>query len=50
MSQSAAPRPAVRSVFREGALTVEAYTRLWIKLINQSERGKQLLGEITCPR
>lgn len=44
MNQSAVSCSASRSVFREGALTVEKYTQLWIKLINQSERGKQLLS------
>lgn len=44
MKQSTVSYSASRSVFREGALTVEKYTQLWIKLINQSERGKQLLS------
>lgn len=38
--------PACRSVFHEGAEapTAEAYTQLWITLINQIERGKQVLS------
>lgn len=44
MNQSAVSCSAIRSIFREGAPTVDKYTQLWIKLINQSERGKQLLS------
>lgn len=38
--------PACRSVFRqdEESITPEKYTQLWIALINQIERGKQVLS------
>lgn len=37
---------ACRSVFRqdEEPITSEKYTQLWITLINQIERGKQILS------
>lgn len=37
---------ACRSVFRqdEEPITSEKYTQLWITLINQIERGKQVLS------
>lgn len=46
MKRSAEVYSACQSVFREGAqpLTVERYTQLWIHLINQCEREKQLLS------
>lgn len=44
MNESAVSRSASRSVFHEGTPSVETYTKLWIKLINQSERGQRPLS------
>lgn len=44
MNQSAVSCSASRSVFREEVLTVEKFTQLWITLINQIERDKQVLS------
>lgn len=37
-----------RSIFRDGAAetTKEAYTALWISLINQMERSKKILAGV----
>lgn len=46
MTQSLLPSSACRSVFRKSAeaSTAERYTQLWITLINQMERDKQILS------
>ena len=46
MTQAVTAQSACRSVFHGNAVapTAEAYTQLWIKLINQIERGKQVLS------
>lgn len=47
MNQAAAVQ-VCRSVFREGAptTTTEKYTQIWISLINQIEKSKQVLAEL----
>ena len=47
MSTSPSPSPPCRSIFRENAAapSKEAYTDLWIALINQIERSKKILAE-----
>lgn len=46
MNQAITAYSACRSVFHGDAEapTAEAYTQLWITLINQIERGKQILS------
>lgn len=46
MDQAIPASSACRSVFRGGteAPTAEAYTQLWITLIDQIERDKQVLS------
>ena len=46
MTQAVTAYPTCRSVFHGDAEapTAEAYTQIWIKLINQIERGKQVLS------
>jgi len=47
MKQNAVLSPACRSFFQKGAqaTTTEAYTQIWIALINQIERGKHTLAQ-----
>ena len=46
MNQNVTTSTVCRSVFRQdsGTTTSENYTQLWIALINQIERGKQILS------
>lgn len=46
MNQAITTYSACRSVFQGNAEapTAEAYTQLWVTLINQIERGKQVLS------
>ena len=48
MSQAANAIPICRSVFQKGAptTTTEKYTQIWITLINQIEKSKELLAEL----
>lgn len=46
MNQAITAYSACHSVFQGNAEapTIEAYTQLWVTLINQIERGKQVLS------
>lgn len=48
MNQAAAAVPNCRSIFQNGAATTttEKYTQIWITLINQIEKSKEILAEL----
>ena len=48
MSQAANAIPICRSVFQKDAptTTTEKYTQIWITLINQIEKSKEVLTEL----
>ncbi len=48
MNQDAVVTPTCRSVFLKGTrdTTTERYTKVWITLINQIEKSKQVLAEL----
>ena len=47
MSQTEIPGRVCRSVFQKGAPSPDpkTYTRLWIALVNQMERGRHILSD-----
>ena len=48
MDKTTAVIPICRSVFQKGAptTTTEKYTQIWITLINQIEKSKEVLAEL----